>query len=338
MTLRGLLVRVVATTPAPGLILRYRSKRRLTVLGYHRIVPAPKKDYPFNEGVITATPEEFARELRYLKSNFDVVSISDLLKGLDNPSLLPERPAVITFDDGYVDNYTCAFPLLREAGLPGCFFVCTGLIGKSHIPWQEEWVCCLKQSHASRIDSPFGDGDPPYDLGAANLPESRKRFRRNVMRLPWSQVPGVLERLRALTRVNPSDYLHSPLFMTWDAVRQMAACGMDIGGHTRTHAPLSRVDGDVLGEEVRGCFDDLNRELGTPPRAFAYPFGSPDAMSEAADEMIGHAGFAVCFSFVHGYSPRKRDGRCRLPRIHAVYGDDERAFRLRLATAPDPSE
>ena len=73
MTLRGLLVRVVATTPAPGLILRYRSKRRLTVLGYHRIVPAPKKDYPFNEGVITATPEEFARELRYLKSNFDVV-------------------------------------------------------------------------------------------------------------------------------------------------------------------------------------------------------------------------------------------------------------------------
>ena len=336
MTLRGLLGRVVATTPAPDLILRHRSKRRLAVLGYHRILPAPGKDYPFNEGVITATPEEFARELKYLKANFDVISIPDLLKGFENPTLLPQRPAVITFDDGYVDNYTCAFPLLREAGLPACFFVCTGLMGTTRIPWQEEWVCCLKQSRNPRIESPFGNGDAPYDLDSAKLAESRKRFRRNILRLPWFDIPAHLERLRALTGVNPQDYLQAPLFMTWDAVREMAAARMDIGGHTRTHAPLARVDAAALRDEVGGCYDDLKRELGKPPQAFAYPFGSPDVMSEAADEMIGDVGFGVCFSFVHGYSPRQGDGRRRLPRIHAVYGDDDRAFRLRLATAPDP--
>jgi peptidoglycan/xylan/chitin deacetylase (PgdA/CDA1 family) len=336
MTLRGLLGRVVATTPAPGMILRHRSKSRLTVLGYHRILPPPGKDYPLNEGVITATPEEFARELKYLKASLDVISIPDLLKGFENPTLLPDRPAVITFDDGYVDNYTCAFPLLREAGLPACFLVCTGLMGASRMPWQEEWVCCLKNARTKRIDSPFGAGDAPYDLDAANLAESRKRFRRNVLRVPWSDITSLLGRLRALTGVNPSDYVTEPLFMTWDAAREMAAAGMDIGGHTRRHAPLSRVSPEALRDEVEGCFDDLRRALGKPPQAFAYPFGSPDVMSEAADEMIGRAGFGVCFSFVHGYSPRHGAGLRRLPRIHAVYGDDDRAFRLRLATAPDP--
>jgi peptidoglycan/xylan/chitin deacetylase (PgdA/CDA1 family) len=336
MTLRGLLGRVVATTPAPELILRYRSKRRLTVLGYHRVLPAPPKDYPFNEGVITATPEEFARELKYLKGNFDLISIPELLKGFENPSLLPERPAVITFDDGYVDNFTYAFPLLREAGVPACFFVCTALVGTKRIPWQEQWVCCLKQSRSKRIDSPFGNGDAPYGLDVASLPEARKRFRWNMLKLPWSQVSAVLERLRGLTGVDPSHFLQAPLFMTWDAAREMAAVGMDIGGHTRTHAPLSRVDDPALRDEVGGCFDDLRRELGNPPQAFAYPFGSPDVMSEAADEMIRQVGFGVCFSFVHGYSRRQGNGGGRVPRIHAAYGDDDRAFRLRLATAPDP--
>jgi peptidoglycan/xylan/chitin deacetylase (PgdA/CDA1 family) len=144
-----------------------------------------------------------------------------------------------------------------------------------------------------------------------------------------------LKRLRALTGVNPLDYVTAPLFFTWDAAREMALAGMDIGGHTRTHAPLSRASAGALRDEVAGCYEDLKRELGKPPQAFAYPFGSPDVMSDAADEMIGQSGFAVCFSFVHGYSPRDGAGRRRLPRIHAVYGDDERAFRLRLATAPD---
>jgi peptidoglycan/xylan/chitin deacetylase (PgdA/CDA1 family) len=336
MGLRRLCGRALTLTAAPELILRHRSRRRLAVLGYHRILPPPGNDYPLNEAVISASPEEFARELKYLRANFDVISIAELLRGFENPSLLPPRPAVITFDDGYEDNYTYALPLLREAGLPACFFICTGLIGTGRMAWQEQWVCCLKRSRAKRIESPFGTDDPPYELDAVNLSAARSRFRRNVLRLPWSQVRAVLERLREATGVHPEDYLTSPLFMSWDAVRQMAAAGMDIGGHTRTHVPLSRVNDQVLRDEVAGCFNDITRELGRPPQAFAYPFGSPDVMSEKADEMIAASGFGVCFSFVHGYSPRGGDTRRRLPRIHAVNGDDQRAFRLRLATAPDP--
>jgi len=336
MGLRRLCGRALTLTAAPEMILRHRSRRRLAVLGDHRVIPTPANGYPLNDMVISAAPEEFARELKYLKANFDVISIPQLLHGFENPAELPDRPAVITFDDGYIDNYTCAFPLLRDAGLAGCFFVCTALVGTRRMLWQEQWVVCLKHSRSKRIDSPFGPDDPPYLLDSEGFADARARFRRNALRLPWARVPEMLERLRESTGVNPEEFITEPLFMNWDALRGMAAAGMDIGGHTRNHPALARVEGQALSDEITGCYDDLVRQLGKPPLAFAYPFGSPDVMSDAADEVIERAGVKACFSFVHGYSPRRPGARSRLPRIHAVNGDDHRAWRLRLATAPDP--
>jgi peptidoglycan/xylan/chitin deacetylase (PgdA/CDA1 family) len=338
MRFRSLARRAFLALPLPEMVLRYRARRFVTVLGYHRVLPLPGKEYPFNETVISATPEEFKRELQYLRANMDVISIPELLRGLADPSLLPPRPAVITFDDGYFDNLTYALPLLREARLPACFFICTGLVGTRLIPWYEAWVCCLKRSRAQRIESPFGPDDPPYDLDEQNKAASIRRFRQHMRLMPWAEVPQRLERLKQATSVNPEDHTPEPLFMTWDAVRQLQAAGMELGGHTRTHPALSCVeDPSVLKDEVTGCYADLVRMLGTTPLAFAYPFGYSEFMSEAADAEIERAGFKVSFSFRHGFAARNAGQTWRIPRIHASYGDDYRSFRLRTATAPQLS-
>jgi peptidoglycan/xylan/chitin deacetylase (PgdA/CDA1 family) len=335
MKWRTLARRAFAVTPLPEAVLRRRARQFLTVLGYHRIMPPAAADYAFNEGVISATPEEFTRELKFLRANLDVLSIPQLVEGLRNPSLMPQRPAVITFDDGYVDNRTHAFPLLKEAGLPACFFVCTALLGTRSIPWTEAWVCCLKQSRVDRIDSPFGKDDPPYLLDPANRAASIRRFRERMRRVPWSLVPGMLERLREATSVHPEEHLTEPLFMSWDAAREMSAGGMSFGGHTRTHPVLACVDDpSLLRDEIGGCYEDLEAELGEPPLAFAYPFGSLAHMSALADAEVERAGFQVLFSFIHGFAPRRTEGLRRLPRIHASLIDDYDGFRVRMATAP----
>jgi peptidoglycan/xylan/chitin deacetylase (PgdA/CDA1 family) len=337
MSLRKLAARVFAATPFPEHVLRYRARGFVTILGYHRILPRPRGDYSFNENVFSATPEEFSRELKYLRANLDIISISELMRGLENPSLLPRRPAVITLDDGYCDNYTYAFPLLRETKLAACFFVCTNLIDTRLIPWHEAWVCCLKRSRVRQIHSPFCADDPPYVLDEGNRAAAIRRFRRQMRRVPWSQMPTYLDKLRRATAVDPADYLSDSLFMSWDALREMAAAGMDIGGHTRNHPILSRVtDGHVLEGEIGGCYQDLARELNQSPLAFAYPFGQTEHMSDRADEEIERAGFKLSFSFMHGFSPCFAQRPFRLPRVHASFGEDFQAFRLGMATAPSP--
>jgi hypothetical protein len=186
------------------------------------------------------------------------------------------------------------------------------------------------------IDSPFGGGDPQYPLDEANWNSSYNRFRRHMGRLPWAQMPAVLQRLREATSVNPDDHLTDPLFMPWDAVREMAAAGMDIGGHTRTHPILANVeDPATLRSEIVGCHEDLTARLPTPPISFAYPWGTTEAMSAEADELIEQAGFEISFSFIHGLAHRRRAGRPRrLPRVHVSYGDDYQAFRFEMARVP----
>ena len=335
MTFRRLARRILAVTPLPEMMVRRRAKRFVTVLGYHRIMPVPGPKYPFSDKIISATPEEFARELKFLRANLDVISMAELVRGLDEPKLLPARPAVITFDDGYADNHTCAFPVLRDAGLPATFFVCTQLIGTRRIPWYEAWVCCFKRSRAKVIPSPFGGDDAPYALDEANLAASHVRFRRNLGCLRWSQMPALLGRLREATSVDPDEHLADPFFMSWDAVRELAAAGMDVGGHTRTHPILANVDDpQALQDEVVGCYQDLARVLPQSPISFAYPWGSTEAMSAAADEMIEQAGFQISFSFIHGLARRSVGRVRRLPRVHSSYRDDYHEFRLQMAIAP----
>lgn len=97
-----------------------RRQRRVVVLCYHSIHPS----LPF----ASASPELFRQHLRWLEAHCDVVPLRSLPTHAG--SAHGARPVVaITFDDGYEDNYTYAFPLLKEARMPATIFLTTGLIG-----------------------------------------------------------------------------------------------------------------------------------------------------------------------------------------------------------------
>jgi peptidoglycan/xylan/chitin deacetylase (PgdA/CDA1 family) len=73
------------------------------------------------------TPDIFAAQLNLLReAGFTTITLSDLYQYLAVGRNLPERPIILTFDDGYIDNYTNAFPLLKQYGMTGTFFVLTG--------------------------------------------------------------------------------------------------------------------------------------------------------------------------------------------------------------------
>lgn len=323
---------MVAHTPVPRMVFRSRARRHLTILTYHRIGdPGPK--YPFDPGVFSVTEAEFERELKYLAQCLDVLSISDLAACLREPDRMPERPALITFDDGYLDNYQAAFPLLRQAKLPACFFLATGIVGTSQIPWWDQVACCIQHSWASKISSPFSADPQPFDLEVETRPAATSRYLRNLKHIPWHEAREYLARLIEETRVDPASYTSQPLFMDWVQAREMAAGGMDLGGHTRNHPILGNVaDPAELQNEIAGCYADLVRETNTDPLAFAYPVGSVQAMSESADAQIREAGFELIFSFTHSLAARVNEGR--IARLKADYGHDHAAFRVGLMLSP----
>ena len=101
---------------------------RVPVLFYHKInVPSPKAKI---KGLYV-TPGSFLNQMRYLKwRGYSTISLDELLKGLNSEAELPPRPIVLTFDDGYEDNYTYAFPILKKFGFTATIFLVTRDIGR----------------------------------------------------------------------------------------------------------------------------------------------------------------------------------------------------------------
>lgn len=106
------------------------SSRTPAVLAYHKVGEPPSGGWETWFYVPEAT---FAVHLRYLReSEWEVIALSDLLKGLIEPNSLPERAIMITFDDGYRSNLEVAVPWLLRFEYPAVLFVATDFIGRSN--------------------------------------------------------------------------------------------------------------------------------------------------------------------------------------------------------------
>src|SRR5262249_47238147 len=104
----------------------------LLVLNYHRV--GDPAGNPFDDATFSASASAFRAQVSYLKRWFVMPPPHQILDSLARGSFA-DPTALITFDDGYRDNHDVAFPILRDLGVPACFFVVTGFLDAPRLPW-----------------------------------------------------------------------------------------------------------------------------------------------------------------------------------------------------------
>jgi peptidoglycan/xylan/chitin deacetylase (PgdA/CDA1 family) len=267
------------------------------VLNYHRI--GHITNMPFLRDAISATPADFDRQLAFLARHTDVISGDDL------PHVLRTgrgRHILITFDDGYLDNYELAFPLLQRHGLTATFFICTGLLDDRGLAWWDEISWMVRTS--TRLELPVSSWfETPITLAEDREPAIKAVIDR-YRALPGDQTAAFLNHVAEATgtsRATPS--LSRNLWMTWDHVREMRAAGMTIGAHTITHPILSRLPAECQLEEIAGSRARVGVEIGESPKLFAYPVGKPYTFNTDTRAALQSAGFSHAFSFYGGHQP-----------------------------------
>jgi peptidoglycan/xylan/chitin deacetylase (PgdA/CDA1 family) len=114
---------VSSVPPQPDGVAR---SAEVPILMYHYISASPSVQDRIRYG-LSVTPEMFEDQVKLLSANgYTTISLRDLYNYLAVGTTLPANPIILTFDDGYVDNYTNAFPILQKYGMTGTFFVLTG--------------------------------------------------------------------------------------------------------------------------------------------------------------------------------------------------------------------
>jgi len=104
------------------LIAKATSRQEVSVLLYHSIGS--------NGSFYTVNPEQFKMQMDYLRKNYRIVSLEEIMNFVEAKNKLPMKSVALTFDDGYYDNYINAYPYLRKYGLPATIFITVGYVGK----------------------------------------------------------------------------------------------------------------------------------------------------------------------------------------------------------------
>lgn len=120
-----------------GLLLAWSGLYRRLLRGHALVVLFHRVDPRLGGNPISCTPDEFRDWCGFLRRYFEVVSLSTLVEKLQNGDRI-DLHAVITFDDGYLDNFTFAAPELEQQGLPACFYVATEFLESDHVPFWDD--------------------------------------------------------------------------------------------------------------------------------------------------------------------------------------------------------
>src|SRR5665213_104223 len=266
------------------------SKRGILIMNHHRI--GMLETDPFDRAVISATAEELDFQVGYLKKKFPILSGSELEDILLSEKPLKHLHVAITFDDGYLDNYTTAFPILQSHAMPAIFFLVSDFVGSNAIPWWDEIAYLMRHTELSELvlTTP---GPTKIGLSGDRAPQIKSMLRRYVV-TPAEQQADLLNELRAQANVKIPPQPRR--FLDWDEARRMVDAGMTIGAHTRTHPVLSRLTPDDQRSELQTSKAEIEARLGRPVTTLAYPIGGPEAFDSITEKIATDAGFRLCFT------------------------------------------
>jgi len=275
---------------------------RCTVLSYHRVAD----EQPGYRDVAVA-PDTFRAHIAYLvRRDYSFLSLAEYHEYLRGERRLDSDCVLITFDDGYRDNYAAAFPVLRDAGIPAAVFLCTGALEEGPPLWWDRVAGAVRSLRAAGVRSaPAGTGLPPH-VAAALLPGLTAGDRRaslaigDLVDLLKTAEPEERDRvLTALEHLAPLAHAGG-LMMTWDMAREMHAGGIAFGAHSVSHPAFSRLSTQEALGEIVGSKAAIERELGEDVTAFAYPYGKEDFLGTLTAESLREAGVQWAYTTENG--------------------------------------
>lgn len=280
----------------------------LRVLTYHR-VDEPKARPWMDPVLISASPEVFEAQMKYLSTSYQPVSIFDLLEALERPDqvTLPPRAVLVTFDDAYADFEQHGWPVLKHYRIPVTLFVPTAFPDHpERLFWWDRLFYALHTAVKSEIMTPIGN----LAIGTySERNQANLRLKNYIKSLPNDAAIAFVEEFESQLGVSPQ----ANCVLGWNALRKLANEGVTLAPHTQTHPIMNHISPSAMQEEASGSLQDLQREIGQVPPVFAYPSGFHNAEVVRAVRAVG---FKLAFTTERGINIFGQDDPLQLQRIN----------------------
>ena len=264
------------------------------------MLPERSRFDPFGVVISEAT---FRSQVEHIKTNFPIISLAELARQYKRGRYEAPIQVILTFDDGYLDNYTHAFPVLNQLGVRATFFLVTDYVGTQQPLWDYELGRAVLRSSKRDVHS----FDLPF-LGRLNRISSESdlawltRLNEGFKSLIDSQRRPALRSLFQQYNFIPDSTTECDRSLTWDQVKEMQDSGMEIGAHSCSHPSLARISTEAAILEIERSKAEVESKLGKPCRSFAFPYGSDRDFNDDLIQHVEKTGYDCCALNVRGYN------------------------------------
>ena len=283
--------------------LRFLNRKKdVSILMYHHIKDRGDK---FCGGLQKAT---FRKQISFLKKNYQIYPLGDLVGALRSKECLPENSVAITFDDGYEDFYENAFPILREANVPATVFLVAEAIEKQVPLWTKKVASVLKNVTTDYLEFDVNGSQAQYDVRTISQKlKVLRQIKAYLKLMPNEDCQKAVAQLEIKYSTNGRSAEPWLKMLSWEQIREMKGKGIAFGAHTKPHAILTKISELDAREEIEGSKGMIESRIGDAIEHFCYPNGEEDDFDERIKQMVREAGYRSACTALCGKNDYESD-------------------------------
>jgi len=260
-----------------SILLRFLCKKGIYVLNYHNFNTFVNDYWRFGSLFCSKYGHSFERQILFYEKHFHKIQSFNLKENsLKKPAYL------LTFDDGYKDNFDIALPVLRKYSVPTVFLITTAYIGTDNLVWHDRVRLFYEKKKRKNA------------FQAMRLKKLCKK-KLNALKRATPE-----EQAKWLKDMETGGEKNCGLMMNWEQIKQAFQAGVMIGSHSHAHSALARLSYDQQFEEIARSSELIKRHLLFTPRFFSYPQGDNDSYEEKTVKALKQAGIEYAFTIENG--------------------------------------
>lgn len=262
---------------------------KLYISMYHYIRDLRHSRYPNIKGMDISL---FRKQQDFFRSNFNVVRMEQVIEATRGGTALPEKALLLTFDDGYIDNFTYVLPILEEFGVQGSFFIPGKTFTTHQLLDVNKIHYILASANIKKLIVDLFERMDYYRGQEFDYPDNESLFREHAVanRFDCKEIIFVKRILQTILPENLRNRIASDLFekyvgvseeqlayelyMTEEQIATMKRCGMFIGLHGYDHYWVGNLTEDEMKQDVDMALEALEQFIDRDCWVMNYPYGN----------------------------------------------------------------
>lgn len=278
-----------------SLFEKLKSFNGIRILAYHKI----NNDCP-NYLNLSTKISNFEKQMEYLRKHYHIVSLQEVVSLMKANQKIPKRTVAITFDDGYKDTYTNAYPILKKYNIPATIFLTLNPIEYKIPLWFECIIYAITNTSRKTLNlEPVGLKKYLVD----SLKEKRETIDQIVSytkKLNKEDREILLKFMSKELQVDLDDLKMKEELLSWEEINEMKSNGISFGAHSMSHSILTQMPLKEAEYEICESKRMIGEKLGEKVSFFAYPNGGKGDFNEDIINILKDNGFSGACTLIEG--------------------------------------